>query len=97
MIHKLKCWPEDFDAIVTGAKRFEIRREDDRHFEVGDTLVLQEFDPLLYTQNYSGREWVGLVRFLVRGPDWGLPLGMVVMSLAVIWDVKAQTGGSSHA
>jgi hypothetical protein len=42
--HVLKCHAENFDAIVSGLKRFEVRHEDDRTFVVGDTLALVRTD-----------------------------------------------------
>jgi hypothetical protein len=89
--HYLKTWPEFFDAIVSGAKRFEIRREDDRHFDPMDVLVLQDYDP--QTKRYSGREYRARVLYLVRGPEWGIPPGMVVMSIANAWKRPAGQGG----
>lgn len=44
MIHKLKCWPEYFDAIGSGLKTFDVRR-DDRHFQVNHFVELHEFKP----------------------------------------------------
>lgn len=44
--HVLKTWPNAFDAVKSGAKRFEWRR-DDRGFEVGDVLVLRKWNPQL--------------------------------------------------
>lgn len=44
MRHELKTWPEFFEAVERGDKTFEVRR-DDRGFCVGDTLVLQRFQP----------------------------------------------------
>ena len=41
-IHELKIWPQYFDAIASGIKTFEVRK-DDRGFAVGDTLVLKEW------------------------------------------------------
>ena len=49
MTHALKCWPQYFQAIVSGTKTYELRREDDRRFSCGDTLVLQEYDPQSHT------------------------------------------------
>ncbi|WFU81275.1 DUF3850 domain-containing protein [Bradyrhizobium sp. CIAT3101] len=43
--HHLKCWPQFFNEIVAGRKKHDLRRADDRNFRVGDTLVLEEYDP----------------------------------------------------
>ena len=56
MKHNLKLLPEYFIAILEGRKSFEIRK-DDRGFELGDILILQEFDGTRYT----GREIVATV------------------------------------
>lgn len=44
MTHYLKTWPEHFDAVLAGDKTVELRVEDNRHYDVGDVLVLQEWD-----------------------------------------------------
>ncbi len=48
-----KIWPEYFEAIVSGKKKYELRLND---FEVneGDTLVLEEWNP--ETKEYTGRK-----------------------------------------
>ncbi|HAB9977062.1 TPA_asm: DUF3850 domain-containing protein [Listeria monocytogenes] len=51
-VHKLKILPEFFREKITLKKSFEIRNND-RNFEVGDTLVLQEFE----NGKYTGREY----------------------------------------
>lgn len=59
--HDLKIWPEHFAAVVSGDKTFEVR-VNDRDYQVGDVLHLQEYDP--EDERYSGAEcWVrvGLV------------------------------------
>ncbi len=47
-----KIWPEYFEAVLSGKKKYELRLND---FEVseGDTLILEEWDPK--TEQYSGR------------------------------------------
>lgn len=54
MIHALKIWPECFDAVADGTKPFELRREDDRTFAVGDVLVLREWRPELAVYGMDG-------------------------------------------
>jgi hypothetical protein len=51
-IIRKKVWPESFDLVVSGKKRFDLRLAD---FEIaeGDTLVLEEWDP--ETKAYTGR------------------------------------------
>jgi hypothetical protein len=44
-IHVKKCHPAPFRAVVGGLKPFEWRREDDCRYEVGDLLILLEWDP----------------------------------------------------
>jgi hypothetical protein len=75
--HDLKTDPEVFDAVRDGVKNFEIRK-DDRGFDVGDELVLQEWCPLM--GSYTGREVVRFVRFILRDFE-GLQPGYVAMSL----------------
>lgn len=55
-IHELKCHTDYFEDLITGEKTFEVRK-DDRFFEVGDYLALNEVqaeglcvsEELLYT------------------------------------------------
>lgn len=42
--HKLKIWPEYFKAVKDGRKTFEVR-VNDREFQFGDAVVLEEWDP----------------------------------------------------
>lgn len=51
-VHELKCWTQFFERILDGTKTFELRKND-RDFQVGDFLLLREYDP--ETQRYSGR------------------------------------------
>lgn len=47
-IHELKILPEYFEAVVSGDKRFEIRKND-RNYEKGDILRLNEYQDGQYT------------------------------------------------
>lgn len=44
MIHTVKCYPEFFKALADGSKPFEVRRND-RVYETGDFLAVNEFLP----------------------------------------------------
>ena len=54
--HELKIQPCYFNAILSGDKLFEIRRNNDRGFQKGDTVTLRECDLGLIHTLYSGRE-----------------------------------------
>lgn len=81
MRHDLKCWPEPWLALRHETKRHEFRK-DDRGFNVGDTLLLREWNP--ETGDYSGDELIAEVTYLSRGPEWGIPAGYVVMSVRLV-------------
>ena len=78
--HDLKIWPEPFVAILTGDKPYEYRH-DDRGFAVDDVLHLREWDP--DTGAYTG-SWANAdVTHITRGPEFGVPVGFVVMGIAL--------------
>ncbi len=62
-----KCWPEWFELIKKGEKKFEIRLAD---FEIkpGDTLLLREYDPKI--KEYTGREIKKVVTIVSKSKDW---------------------------
>ena len=61
-IHK-KIWPEYFELVKSGKKKFELRLAD---FDIkeGDTLVLEEWDP--ETKEYTGRKIEKKVDFVLK-------------------------------
>lgn len=91
--HELKTWPEFFIALAGDVKTFEFRK-DDRQFALGDTLILREWHPggsvdtgngvmldICMDPHYTGRVLIRWVSYLMRGPEFGLPEGYVIMSL----------------
>jgi hypothetical protein len=60
--HKVKSWPHLFEATLSGAKTHELRRADERDYQVGDLLRLQEWDP--ETQQYTGREMTMRITYI---------------------------------
>lgn len=86
--HELKTWPEYFIPISRGLKNFEIRYND-RNFQVGDILILQEYEP--DSEEYTGREITAFVTFMMKAdkprgganPSSGINDGYVIMSIDV--------------
>ncbi len=60
---KKKIWPEYFEAVSSGKKKYELRLND---FEIndGDTLILEEWNP--ETQKYTGRKIEKKVTYVGR-------------------------------
>jgi len=78
MEHVLKIAPPWFAAVVAGAKTAEVRR-DDRGYDVGDTLILREWDG----SGETGRTCRVLVTHVLRSDDVPhlLPPGVAVLSV----------------
>ncbi len=60
---KKKIWPEYFELVSSGKKKFELRLAD---FDVneGDFLILEEWDPK--SKEYTGRTIEKKVSFLLK-------------------------------
>ena len=56
-----KIWPEYYEAVASGKKKFELRLND-FNIEEGDTLILKEWDP--ETKEYTGREIAKKITFV---------------------------------
>lgn len=81
MRHTLKCEPEPFARICSGVKRHEVRKPD-RDYQVGDVLLLLEFDPNKVGEaRYSGNEILMRVTYISMPGTWGLPDDVCVMSI----------------
>lgn len=82
--HCLKTWTPLYNDIVNPdplkRKTLEIRK-DDRNFEVGDVLILQDFDA--QEDMFTGRECWRLVTHCLREKPW-VPDGYVAMSVCEI-------------
>lgn len=63
MQHELKISPEYFDAVHSGIKPFEVRKND-RPFKVGDSLLLLEYDSKATVQ-YSGRRTNKIITYIL--------------------------------
>ena len=78
MIIEKKIWPEFFALVQSGRKTFEYRLADWEAHE-GDTLILKEWDP--NTNSYTGRMLARKVSYILKGGEFGVEEGYVVMSI----------------
>lgn len=76
-VHNLKIWTQFFTDVKSGAKPFEVRKND-RDYEVGDTLILDEFDP--NTEKYTGAWIPKLVTYKLDDPRF-VKEGFVILGL----------------
>lgn len=62
-IIKKKTWPNLFEQVLLGKKKFDLRLAD---FEVneGDTLILEEWDP--DTKQYTGRTIEKKINYILK-------------------------------
>lgn len=79
MIHELKTWTDVFEAVLNGIKAFEYRYCGDREFNVGDKLLLREYLP--QENDYSGREIIVTVPYIIFGGQFGIPKDYCIMSI----------------
>lgn len=93
-IHELKIQPHYFEKVVSREKTFELRKND-RDFQVGDVLVLKEWEYELLEKNdfgeerwgnphYTGREIKKKITYVYNGGPNGLGLrkGFSILALA---------------
>lgn len=75
--HYLKTWVEYFQAVRRGDKDFELRK-DDRDFQVGDVLILEEWDHI--NDEHTGDSIDKVVKYKLTGGQFGLEEGYCIMS-----------------
>ena len=78
-IHELKIYPKYFEEVMNGNKTFEVRKND-RHFKVGDAIVLNEWDNIKYT----GRKIHAVITYILDDTFIGLEKGYVAFAFAVM-------------
>lgn len=72
--HNIKVLPRYFDKLYNpetckGVKRFELRLND-RNYEVGDTVILEEYDDLC---GYTGNKITVTISYVLQDcPQYGL-------------------------
>lgn len=78
MLHELKTHSEYFNALVSGDKNFEVRK-DDRNFQRGDELLLRDYNQ--FTKKYTGRMLHRRITYILRGGAFGIQEGYCVLAI----------------
>ena len=78
MKHELKIHPKYYRAVLLGLKKVEIRLND-RNYQEGDLLILNEFDPK--TEKYTSFQVKRKVDFIIRDVA-GLDPDYVIMQIS---------------
>jgi hypothetical protein len=61
-MQKLKSWSPFFQAIKAGEKTHDLRSKKDRSFEVGEKIILEEYEP--FTGEYTGDTLVAKITYI---------------------------------
>jgi hypothetical protein len=95
MTHRLKLHPGPFGAAWDGLKPWEFRLND-RDFQVGHEVVLEEWDPAPYNKyhtasvGYTGRLITGHITYILR-EGYGIPEGYCIFT----YERNQQTNGKA--
>lgn len=77
MIHGLKILPKYYNDVVSGKKKFELRKND-RDYKVGDILKLKEYE----NGEYTGRTHTCYIRYILKDcSEYGLMDGYCILGL----------------
>lgn len=87
-VHDLKCWPPCWEAIATGRKTCDLRKND-RGYRVGDLLILREWIPDNWLEDdtpggFTGRVCQREITHVLLGSKFGLASGYVALSLQAV-------------
>ncbi|PJC85324.1 hypothetical protein CSW98_15975 [Vibrio sp. HA2012] len=85
-LHELKIKTEHFEDVLAGRKTHEVRLND-RNYQVGDVLHLQEIDKNL---QYTGQTLNACVTHVLKGGQYGLADDWCVLSLGSVTATSAK-------
>ncbi|MEK3836505.1 DUF3850 domain-containing protein [Paenibacillus sp. FSL R7-0128] len=78
MVHGLKLVQPHFEAVWERRKPFEVRKND-RDYNVGDELALNEYDP--EAQSYGERTAIRTITYILDDTDY-VKEGYVILGIA---------------
>ena len=75
MIHELKILPKFFKSVISGERAFDIRKND-RPFQKGDLLALNEYDE----NHYTGKSCLVYIDYIMHDPEY-VKEGTVILAI----------------
>ena len=82
MQYEVKILPKYFERILRGEKKFELRKND-RDFQVGDVVILNEFDNV--NNKYTGRILNVEITYILKDcSEYGLMDGYCIFGFVII-------------
>ena len=73
--HAIKILPLYYKAVIAGMKNFEIRIND-RNYQVGDTVRMEEYDG----EEYTGRYCTVVITYVLKdATEYGLKPGYCIL------------------
>ena len=89
--HELKILPKWFEDVQSHKKNFEIRKAD-RDFNIGDYLILKEWE----RDKYTGRYVVRQIEYIYKGDGkYGLSEDYWILGLKIPHSVCIQNGNGN--
>lgn len=86
-MHNLKTIDTVFDAVASGAKRFEVRKND-RFFQAGDTVIMHKVDAAGFycvdERNKKVKSIEFKIGWILQGGQYGLDAQYCVFQLELL-------------
>ena len=88
-IHRVKCFNRWFNEVTSGLKMFEVRRND-RDYQVGDLIELNETKD----SEYTGRAALYEISYVLMSSEFpdGIKDGFVIIGLKPVTEVYDDYG-----
>lgn len=91
MIHVVKCKKTYFEQVVRETKKFEIRKND-RNYQPGDIIIMQEIEDEDGPAVYTGRFVLCKIGYMLEDFE-GLTPGFVAFTIIPDYVVTRTLGG----
>ena len=80
MVHEKKILHQYFEPLQNGTKRFELRKEDGAPYQIGDEIILREWNE---EEGYTGHQTRRMITYVLRDcPEYGLKEGYAILGLS---------------